>query len=101
MRFEMIFIREQKMMMSGGAFAWNPAIRLISLDPNIDLPSCSCINFKEIALDCVFKVCTFLPVAQRRGQVMLMVFQSLSFFVTFDLFNLCCRILQTDFTLSR
>ena len=25
----------------------------------------------------------FLPVAQRRGQVMLMVFQSLSFFVTF------------------
>ena len=47
------------MMMSSGAFAWNPAIRVISLDPNIDLPSSSCINFKEIALDCVFKVCTF------------------------------------------
>ena len=43
----------------------------------------------------------FLPVAQRRGQVMLMVFQTLSFFVTFDLFNLRCQILQTDFTSSR
>ena len=61
-----------------------------------------CDGFEFVYIARCFSI-LFLPAAQRHGQVVLKFFhfQSLSFFVTFDLFNLRCRILQTDFTSSR